>query len=108
MNTWFVTVKDKDGVEQKFQQRGPVNESESRKAAERDIIYATTKRATDSGADDPGLEIVSIEKGPDDGNAPLGAWIPSGAKAVDLNKYANKDDSGQPINPLTNPKSAKK
>lgn len=82
---WKWTWRAKDGYQESAVSRGPATQKEMEEAAYL-ILDGMTKSAIDSGADDPGLTIVSIEPaGKDD--APLGAFRPAGGKALNPTRF---------------------
>ena len=82
---WESVVVDRAGKRRKYLTRGAPTAEVAREAIV-DIINTQTRRAVASGADDPGLNIVSIICIGGDGG-PIGTFAPSGARAVDLNHY---------------------
>jgi hypothetical protein len=95
MIVWNIKVKDKSGTISEYVSRGAPDKAAAERAAMRDIVVSQTRRALDSGAEDPGLQIVSIEPGGED-DSPMGAWVPPGTKPVDLDKFA-KGGTKKPI-----------
>lgn len=88
-NIWRFFYKDNTGGEGKMVMRGPENEPELRKMATK-LLNCMRLTAVRSGAPDPGLEVTKVEAIGADDKTQLGEWRPSGAKPVDLGKYANK------------------
>ncbi len=87
-NVWRWTWKTNDGYQETDVSRGPTTHNEMRDAAQL-ILDGMTRSAVASGADDPGLEIVSIEPAGKDGS-PFGAFRPAGAKPMDVQKFDKK------------------
>jgi hypothetical protein len=84
-NKWRWTYKDKDGQTYTQISRGPRSKQEMEKAAKQ-VMGAMTRSALRSGAEDPRLELVSIEPlGMD--NSPVGAPLSPTAIPLDLHRH---------------------
>lgn len=86
VNHWRWTWKAKNGYQETAESRGPTSEAEMRQAAQQ-IIDAMAATALRSGAEDPGLEIVSIEPVGKD-LSPVGAFMPDNRRPLNIDQFA--------------------